>query len=333
MSLRTITLLVCWLASVALAYYLGGYSRGTEVPNASVAADQPVIEQQSEFQPIPARELTQQDILAQLLLGKRLFAAIDQLKQMIAAEPSNIELRFKLAELLSDTGQPRAAIAELLAIRSLSLESDDLQQARQTMDELIAATNSEFEDSNNTAAAINFFSDLQALEPSHDRHRWHLVQWYLAAGEEQKAQRLFDETGVVGISQEEWDQVAQQLERHATRLAVRRKGGAMFADVHITTAHNVGTLNMLLDTGATVSAISLDKLRELGARRTPHMVNVQTANGMIQLPIYRVDQLDAGPLSLTDVAVVALTDALSQADGLLGLDVLDQLPTPIMPEN
>ena len=272
------------------------------------------------------------DKLDQLVNANRYFDAIEVAKTMIAVEPSNMQVRFQLADLLDRTSQPRAAIAELLAIRSLSLRSSELAQARQSIDAIVETANQQFKSSNNAMQAKAFFEDLLVLDPSYDRHRWNLLHWLIKEREIDTAQRLFNETGLAGITQAERDLIEQQLTRFGTTLETRREAGVIFADVLATTVHKVVKLNMLLDTGASHTAISLSKLRELGARRTPDIVNVQTANGKVKLPIYELEQLNAGPLTLKNVAVVALTESLPHADGLLGLDVLDQLPTSIVQE-
>ena len=342
--LRTVLISSLWLTSLVVAYYFGTLSNGQDTA-ASTLAEQVARQTTSSSQtttqaPGTARaglahsngsssdSPSDQDRLAALIENNRYFPAIELIQDMIDRKPSDMALRFQLAGLLQQTGQRRAAIAELLAIRSLSLESSDLIAARQHIDAISKAAHETFKSAGQTATASGFFEDLQILEPSHDRHRWYLAMWLITAGDLQGAQRLLDETGLSGITQAEKDQVQQLLTQTATTLDIHRKDGAMFADVVASTEHKVLQLNMVLDTGATLTAISLDKLRELGARRTPHIVTVQTANGTVKLPIYEVAQFEAGPLSLTNLQVVALTSPLPQADGLLGLDVLDQLPTP-----
>ena len=336
--IRATTIGLVWLLTLCLAYYAGMQNSFFERPEKEAASANLAVTAPGNKLPstqlisaeeAPALRQASPDYqrLSHLVQSNKFFDAIELLNTMIAIEPSNIQLRFQLAELLDRTGQTRAAIAELLAVRTLSLVSSDLAEARRSIDRIAKTTNQAFKVSGNVFQAKAFFEDLIVLEPSYDRHRWHLIQWLIREDALDAAQRLFNETGLVGVTQAERDLIDEQLTEFGTTLQTRREAGAIFADILATTSHNVAKLNMLLDTGATMTAISLSKLRELGARRTRHIVNVQTANGMITLPIYELDQLDAGPLTLNNVSVVALTDGPPHADGLLGLDVLDQLPS------
>jgi tetratricopeptide (TPR) repeat protein len=336
--IRATTIGLVWLLTLCLAYYAGTRKTTLERPTEEAASAKLAVGAEGNKSPskqlvstdeTPAVQQASPDYqrLSHLLQSNSFFDAIELLNTMIATEPSNIQLRFQLAELLDSTGQTRAAIAELLAIRSLSLSGSELAEARRSIDRIVEITNQGFKTLGNTAQAKAFFEDLIVLEPSYDRHRWHLIQWLIREDALDAAQRLFNETGLVGVTQAERDLIDQQLTKFGTTLQMRREAGAIFADILATTSHNVTKLNMLLDTGATKTAISLSKLRTLGARRTRDIVNVQTANGMVTLPIYEIDQLDAGALTLKNFSVVALTDGPLHADGLLGLDVLDQLPS------
>ena len=154
----------------------------------------------------------------------------------------------------------------------------------------------------------------------------------MQSGDLTAAERILAQTGTHGITSIELNELKDKLEQRSGTLAVQRRGGALLADIQAGTVHGESPLTMVVDTGATLTAISLTKLRELGATRTSFTVEAQTAHGRVTLPIYQLQSLVVGPLTLTDVKVAALTETLSTADGLLGLDIIDQLPNPIVTE-
>lgn len=85
--------------------------------------------------------------------------------------------------------------------------------------------------------------------------------------------------------------------------------------------------NMLLDTGASTTAISLDKFRQIDSAYTQLLgrFSVNTAGGMIQAPIYKIAQIEIGANTLSNVSIMVLpSDNLSAYDGLLGMNVLSQ---------
>ena len=333
---RAVLLGFLWVLSLVLAGYVGlriGISQGQ--PDATtdtmpgIPGHQPAAQPPPTVEPAPDRL---QELNA-LEASNQLFAAIDLANQLLDIEPDNYALRFRLAALYRETQQPMPAISQLLTIRALSLNSDELAQARRAIDLITAETDQSFDQRNAVAEAIRFFEDVLVQEPSHDRHRMYLIRWLIRAEDLATAQRVLDETGLAGITQTELDSLQTLVTQRSNQLPVRRQGGAMFTDVYVTTDANVHRLTMLLDTGATLTAISLQKLRAIGARRTPHSVHAQTANGTVELPIYHLMELQAGPLTLNNVNVAALNEGLTQADGLLGLDILDQMPTPLLDQN
>jgi clan AA aspartic protease (TIGR02281 family) len=78
----------------------------------------------------------------------------------------------------------------------------------------------------------------------------------------------------------------------------------------------------ILDTGASITAISprvLDRLRNVRARGS---VGLETANGRVEAPLVTITGLDVSGARVNDLDVVVL-DSLSGYDGLLGLSFLD----------
>jgi clan AA aspartic protease (TIGR02281 family) len=88
-------------------------------------------------------------------------------------------------------------------------------------------------------------------------------------------------------------------------------------------------VRLLVDTGATTTGISVALLQRLGARQLNRQVRVNTANGVTQMAMYRVSGLRVGNIEIADLEVLALPDPPHGAAGLLGMDVLDQLPKAV----
>ncbi len=74
-----------------------------------------------------------------------------------------------------------------------------------------------------------------------------------------------------------------------------------------------------------MTGLAESRLESLGARRIEEGIRVQTASGVVELPVYRLEALSLGTLVLHDVAVLGFTDLPRGADGLLGMDVLTRL--------
>jgi aspartyl protease family protein len=87
-----------------------------------------------------------------------------------------------------------------------------------------------------------------------------------------------------------------------------------------------GRLSFMVDTGASVIALTASDAARLGIRPSPSefVAEVRTANGTVRAAPTRLDAVEVGDLLVRDVAAVVLPDeALS--DNLLGLLFLSRL--------
>jgi len=100
-------------------------------------------------------------------------------------------------------------------------------------------------------------------------------------------------------------------------------GGHFHLPVHF---NNNREFNLIIDTGASLTALSRDSFDQLGAdsRFTPlgHQL-FNTAGGPVQGQIYQVEQVRLGRQQLTDVRIAVLDFELpDNLDGLLGMNLL-----------
>lgn len=84
---------------------------------------------------------------------------------------------------------------------------------------------------------------------------------------------------------------------------------------------------MLVDTGATLTALSVETARRAGVAPTPGGVPIvaRTANGVVQAYPASADTVRIGPLTATDLKV-AVSPALGRVD-VLGMNFLTRLET------
>lgn len=86
-------------------------------------------------------------------------------------------------------------------------------------------------------------------------------------------------------------------------------------------------VNLLLDTGASTTAISDFKFNQIAnaEREFLGQFTVSTAGGNIQAPIYKIKELKLGRQTLLNTSVIVLpAENLKSFDGLLGMNVLSQ---------
>lgn len=232
---------------------------------------------------------------------------------------------FLLSDLKQMTGEVEEALQPLLAILRYPPSVETATRARRRLDLLINAREQQLINAGDLVGLIDYFEALIVAEPGYDGHRLKLARWLLRSGSAETAAALLRETGLNGISQAEIDALVGEIELARTSLPVEREGGALYTSATVATARTEGEFRFLIDTGATMTGLAENLLQSLGARRVEEGIRVQTANGVVLLPVYRVERLALGALVLNDLAVLGFTDLPSGADGLLGMDVLHRL--------
>ncbi len=86
-------------------------------------------------------------------------------------------------------------------------------------------------------------------------------------------------------------------------------------------------VDLLLDTGASTTAISNRKFVDIDERNTEFLglFTVNTAGGTIQAPIYKITNVVLGDQTITSSSVLILPEEnLGRFDGLLGMNILSQ---------
>lgn len=106
-------------------------------------------------------------------------------------------------------------------------------------------------------------------------------------------------------------------------VPLQRYGTNLIAQVGI----NRKTLNLLLDTGASITAIDNRIVERLGLSPTGQIIQLSTANGIREARLYRVKQLQLGRFNLANhvIAGIDLGGDGQRFSGLLGTDLLNRL--------
>lgn len=233
---------------------------------------------------------------------------------------------FLLSDLKQMTGEVEGALEPLLAILRYPPSEATARRARQRLDLLINAREQQLINAGDLVGLVSYFEMLTAAEPGYDGHRLKLARWLLRSDRADEAAALVRETGLNGVSQAEIDALHGEIELARTSLAVEHEGGAMYTGATVMGAAAKRNFRFLIDTGATMTGLAETALESLGAVRIEEGIRVQTANGVVRLPVYRVKEVALGALVLRDLAVLGFADLPRGADGLLGMDVLHRLP-------
>ena len=113
-------------------------------------------------------------------------------------------------------------------------------------------------------------------------------------------------------------------EARTVTVPVRRYGGSLIVPVKV---NNQKSVQLILDTGATMTVLSTDVAIELGltSDSESQVATVNTAGGPVQVNLTRVKTMGVNGAKATDVMVAIhdLPDVQPGIDGLLGMSFLN----------
>jgi len=333
-------IIAVWLASLAAAYLAGLAGAGSSDSGQGEASPRSVgtaARKTHEAQigigsDVPERRGTADPLTrAEALVSEgRPYEALDVLDEFFQlTHPEATERYSRALFLLSDlrqmTGEVEGALAPLFDILRYPATPAIAERARRRLNLLINAREQQLINAGDLVGLIAYFEFLVREEPAYDGHRLKLARWLLRSGDVSGAERLVREIGLVGVTQAEIEALESEIRLAATALPVERQGGAMYTAAVAAGQKRQSEVRFLIDTGATMSGLAESRLKTLGAVLIDEGIRVQTANGVVELPVYRLRELRIGALVLEDLVVLGFADLPRRADGLLGMDVLGQL--------
>ena len=126
---------------------------------------------------------------------------------------------------------------------------------------------------------------------------------------------------------------SELLVKDVTRVALLREGDQYRVNVEALNQ----TADMVLDTGASTTAITTDLFNRLGGLGRLTFIgnfDVNTASGTINAPLVHIPSFLFAGYRFKEVSALVLpTDALPNADGLLGMNILGKFDFSISPQD
>lgn len=216
----------------------------------------------------------------------------------------------------------QAAMEPLLAAAEFPETNEQLEQIRADQAQLAEQIYAEFAERDDWLGLSDYFEALLLRDPNNDRIRLQLANVQAKAGNLDAAIETLDSTGTQGVSQQDINELRDELLRvDIEPIRFRDEGGALVARATL----NATDIELLVDTGATKTALATNTLRRLGAYPLNESAQVQTASGRITAQLYRVPELVVENARFRDLTVLALDNPPARWDGLLGMDLLREM--------
>lgn len=247
--------------------------------------------------------------------------AITLLRAFSELNPQDHDVRFELAGASLAAGEYAAALTPLLEILAAPLTTEVAERAAEELDRIVALEAARLSLDGNAEALIALYQALVVAEPTREAHQAALVLAQLEAGDVDSAESTLASIPGFELATEELDALAQRVRGERSELRLERGQGELYATV----SGGAETVRLLVDTGASQTALSPAALARLTARRTDEVRRVLTANGPIEARVFEVPELELAGRTFSAVPVLELLSVPVAADGLLGLDLLQQI--------
>jgi len=242
------------------------------------------------------------------------------LQSFVDLNPFDETALFALADLYAQSQQYQLALTPVLQVLASARTAELGAQAARLRDEYIAA-NARLLEAEPAQQQIDFYNFLIERDPTNDQHRLNLVRAQLLADQLVDAQATLASIAGFGVAPEAVAQLRREVQLAGTSLPIERIDDALYATVLI----NGIMVRLLVDTGATTTVLDERALAQVAAQRSNRVARLLTAGGPVQAPVYRVEKVQFGSLELASLDVVALNSVPAATQGLLGLDLLNQV--------
>lgn len=255
--------------------------------------------------------------------GGEVAAAQRLLAAYLGRNPHDPAAFLLASDLQQMRGRADAALAPLLELLAFADDPAVVAEAREKLRLLVGVQETQLANAGDITGLVRLFRHLVDRDPGFDGHRLRLAHWLVRAGRLEDAERLLAETGSAGADPDARDYLLGQIRLARAGLPVERRGDSL----HVTARVAGRSLRMLVDTGASITAISRQSAAALSGRPTGERVRVRTAGGVVESELMRLDDLEVGEVRLESPTVLVLEGPLPDGvDGLLGMDVLGRFP-------
>lgn len=228
----------------------------------------------------------------------------------------------------------RVAHGALFRVSQLESNPSELEKSLQLLVVTSSYLRGEMERNNDQVGIHQLFQDLHDAHPWYARFQLELAHAQAALGKMDAAQQSYQalrfDPEFGPIAETSLDLLKQHQGRPDNtpqisgqkRIPLARLGTSLLID----TAINGRSLPLLLDTGASITALSNTVISQLGLPATGKRIQITTANGQRNALLYFVDTIELGDLRLSNVEIAGIElDSTSSFVGLLGTDALSAL--------
>lgn len=232
------------------------------------------------------------------------------------------------------TEQWEQAINSLLQANQLQADSVQYNTNLEKLSAYASQLSKQLLNRGDEQASLQLYQRLYSQYPQHSEFALGLAKHFLLLGSAEQALPLLETlqydpeysaiaTQLAGsVADEQEQQNIRTREQEQIAIPLIRRGTSFLVDAQI----NGNSTRLLLDTGASITALATGKIVQLKLKPTGRSITLSTANGIRRARTYFANRITLGEVKLVNsvVAEIELPNQ-TQIDGLLGTDVLRQI--------
>jgi clan AA aspartic protease (TIGR02281 family) len=261
------------------------------------------------------------------------------LRDYLKDHPQDAEFLILEADMLAQTTLLSDAITHYYSLLKLPMSKEQSEQVQGTIDSLTSNTITQLKKAYSWEILAEFVEPLLQIDPN---KRLYILALARAYSEQQQINLMENILASLPFDDPDAQSIRDLVQNYDSELDPRESSAEadrtpppqgrgiqlrQFGDHYIVSGRlSTNKVDLLIDTGASITALSRDYYRQLSARfKRDYMgrFKVNTANGGVMAPMYQFAELRIGNRQVENITVVVLPmGGLDKADGLLGMNFL-----------
>ncbi|WNO09061.1 retropepsin-like aspartic protease [Teredinibacter sp. KSP-S5-2] len=250
---------------------------------------------------------------------------------------SDIDVLLKLARFNQKLEYYTEAVDQFQLALSYAYRTNDITKINNNYESFFQEVDEHLTSGGRWSELINLYLYAAVAGRQNTADKFRLAEVYLMAGEYIHGRALLMElSSDIDLGDKAKDLISKldgqngvdqpannrSVNRQSERVALTRRGSHYLVPLGLESQ----TLNLVLDTGASLTTITRQKFDQISHGLNVRLVDTRlfnTANGITRGNVYLVDQLQLGPFYLSNIEIAIMDfDMGGQADGLLGMNTL-----------
>jgi len=260
-------------------------------------------------------------------------------EQYLSIYYDDIDVLLLLAEFNQVNGSYLEVVNVFLLAKTYAYSNADQEQVTTRFNSFVMKIDSLYTDQKNWWSLINLYTHIGTSGLMTSTFQYGQALAHLRSGDEafaiEQFSQLLDDSLVGESAAKALSSLTNNAETptivydsawdSADSIALQKLGNQYAVNLDVNQRDSV---KLLIDTGASMTAISSDSFNKLNASGEAVVQDrrvFRTANGLVQATVYSVPELSLGPHRLTNTQVAVIEfDTSRGIDGLLGMNILGQ---------